>query len=713
MATLQSIRSKGPLLLIVIGLALLAFILGDAWKILRPNQNVQNVGSVDGKSISAIEFQEELEKYTSVVKFSMGINDLNEEENNQIKDEVWSTMIRRKILDKEASSLGLQVTDAEIRDVIVKGTDPILANTPFNNAEGQFDYDYLKSFLAGYFDMDRSMLGAEELSYYDNIYNYWLFVEDNIKSTLLYKKYVSLVTAGLISNPIAAQNSYDNRSKRADVLMFSLPYSSISDDDVNVTSADLKKAYQNIKELVFNYAENRDIVYIDYEIEPSEADVEALRAEMNEITTQLEEVEGDYSSLVRRSGSLVNYSEVARTANALPEDVVERLDSVKVGGVFGPYYNGQDNSYNVFKLLSQENTFDSVQFRMIQVSFGGAEIDNEKVADSIYTAIKNGADFEEVAAQYAQTGAAQWISSDVYESSAISGDNALYINKLYSMNKGELANLKVTGANLIIKVLDKKSPVKKYSTVVIKRQPEFSEETSNEAYNRLSAFVGANPTVEQLKENAENSDFRLLYYPSFQSYNNNVAGVAKSHEALRWVFTAKEGEVSRIYEVGTNNDHLLVAGVEKINPQGYASIEDAKVTVYSEALKDKKFEELSKKLKDIKSVADAKAIPGIMIDTVEYVNFTTPAYIANLFSNEPALGPCVLDLDREVFSVPVKGLGGAFVAEKISPDTSAGEFDREAEDARLETLASRQIANSILTELYFQANIVDERYKIF
>jgi len=712
MATLQSIRSKGPLLLIVIGLALLAFILGDAWKIIRPNQSVQNVGSVDGKNITAIEFQEELEKYTSVVKFSMGINDLNEDQNNQIKDEVWSTMIRRRILDKETSALGLQVTDEEVREVIMKCTDPILANTPFNDNDGNFDYDYLKTFLASYLEMDRSMVGAEEMAYYDNIYNYWLFVEDNIKSTLLYQKYVSLVTACLISTPVASQNSFDNRTKRADVLMFSLPYSSVSEEEVKVTESDMKKAYSNIKELLYNYAESRDIVYIDYQIEPSQADIDALRAEMNEIATQLEETEGDYASFVRRSSSLVNYSEVARTENALPYDVVERLDSVKVGGVFGPYYSEIDNTYNVFKLLSQENSFDSIQYSLIQISTGSEE-QNQKTADSIYTVLKGGADFAEVAAQYAQTGAAQWISSDVYEASALSGDNALYINKLYSMNKGELANLKVTGANLILKVLDKQIPVKKYNTVVVKRQPEFSDETSNAAYNSLSAFVGANPTVEQLKANAEDSDFRLLYYPGFQSYNNNVAGVAKSHEALRWAFSAKEGEVSRIYEVGSYNDHLLVVAVEKINPQGYASLESAKAQVASEALKEKKFEVLSKKLAGINSVADAKAVPGIQIDTVEYVNFTTPAYISNLFANEPALGPSVLNLDREVFTAPVKGVGGAFVAEKISPNTEVGEYDKEAEDARIETIASRQIANQILTELYYQANIVDERYKVF
>ena len=120
MATLQKIRSKGPLLLIVIGIALLAFILGDAWRLIRPNQGVQYIGSIDGKKISAMDFQNELESYSEVVRFSTGLQDFTEEQNNQIKDEVWSVLVRRTIIEKETEAIGLKVTDAEIRKLLLR-----------------------------------------------------------------------------------------------------------------------------------------------------------------------------------------------------------------------------------------------------------------------------------------------------------------------------------------------------------------------------------------------------------------------------------------------------------------------------------------------------------------------------------------------------------------------------------------------------------------
>ncbi|MBR2396993.1 MAG: SurA N-terminal domain-containing protein [Bacteroidaceae bacterium] len=246
MATLQTIRSKGPLLLIIIGLAMLAFILGDAWKIIRPNQGIQYVGTIAGEDITAMDFQDELQVYTDVVKFANQIQDLTEEDQNSLKDEVWATMVRNRILEKEANAIGLTVTDAEVRDVIERGTDPMLARTPFNNAEGAFDADLLKDFLAFYSEIDAETVSAQEYEYYRSMYNYWLFIEKNIKSDLLYSKYSALVNGAIISNPVAAQDAFNNRIMRADVLMAILPYSSLGDDEAKVTTSDLKAVYNEL-----------------------------------------------------------------------------------------------------------------------------------------------------------------------------------------------------------------------------------------------------------------------------------------------------------------------------------------------------------------------------------------------------------------------------------------------------------------------------------
>ena len=711
MATLQKIRSKGPLLLIVIGLAMLAFILGDAWKIIRPTQGIQYVGIIAGEDISAKEFQQELEIYTDVVKFANQIQDLTEEQQNSLKDEVWSTMVRERILQKEAEGLGLMVTDAEIKDVLERGTDDMLVSTPFSGEDGRFDIDVLRSFIAFYKELDAQTISAEEYEYYSSMYNYWLFVEKNIKSNLLYSKYTALLNASVLSNPVAALNSFNNRIMRADVLMASLPYSLVADADANVTASDLKNVYNENKPALYNYSENRDIVYIDVEITPSDADRKAQFEEMNEIVSQLESDIDDYASFLRRSGSEETYSEVARSAKNLPIDVAMRLDSVKEGQVYGPYYYSGDDSYNAFKLIATVQGYDSIQFSIMQV-FGDDETAQTNRTDSILKALKKGADFAEIAAKYGQTAAQQWLVADLYEPAAVTGDNAVFFSKLNSMKKGEVASLEFSGSTIVFKVFETKTPLTKYSTAVVKRPAEFSEETSNAAYDKLSAFLSVNSTVDQIKENAEDAGFHLLFYPNFQNYSHVVPGVAKSTEALRWAFEAQEGEVSRIYEVGDANDHLLVVGVEKIHPLGYRSLEDATPVLSLKALNNKKYDILKKQLAG-KSMEELKNVEGIQIDTILSVNFNNDAFISSIYSNEATVGPSVFNLEQNELSVPMKGSNCVFVAEKITPDSYSAEFDVQSEELRVRTISSSRIMNGLLEELYYKAKVVDNRYKIF
>ena len=712
MATLQTIRSKGPLLLIIIGLAMLAFILGDAWKTIRPNQGIQYVGTIAGEDITAMDFQDELQVYTDVVKFANQIQDLTEEDQNSLKDEVWATMVRNRILEKEANAIGLTVTDAEVRDVIERGTDPMLARTPFNNAEGAFDADLLKDFLAFYSEIDAETVSAQEYEYYRSMYNYWLFIEKNIKSDLLYSKYSALVNGAIISNPVAAQDAFNNRIMRADVLMAILPYSSLGDDEAKVTTSDLKAVYNELKPALYNYAESRDIVYIDYEILPTQSDREALLTEMNEIVDQLEGEVDDYASFLRRSGSVVSYSEVARSAKNLPEDVAERIDSVKVGGVFGPYYNEDEDTYNAFKYIAKVAGYDSIQYSMIQVVMDDQDA-AAKRADSIVTAAsKRGADFAAIAQNYGQAAPEQWIAADSYEPAALNGDNALFINTLNNMKKGEVTKIDITGGILVIKVIDQKTPLTKYDLAIVKRPVEFSEETSNAAYNKFNAFLAQNTTVEDLRNNAEDSDFRLLYYPNFESFNHTVGGVAKSREALRWAFGAQEGEVSRLYEVGNANDHLLAVGVEKIHPRGTRSLADATASLTLRAINNKKFDILKDKLAG-KSLDEIKAIEDVHIDTIKSQNFNNDAFIASIYSNEPTVGPSVFNLQQNELTVPMKGQSCVFVAAKITPDSYSAEFDSKSEQLRTRSMASSRIMGSLLEELYYQAKVVDNRYKIF
>ena len=135
MATLQTIRSKGPLLVIVIGLALFAFIAGDAWKILQPHQGKQDAGEVNGNTLSAKDYQKMVDEFSEVIKLTNGLNSLSEDQLTNIKDQVWSTYVTNELIAAEAKKLGLKVTDKELQAIIDEGTNPLLMQTPFRNPQ--------------------------------------------------------------------------------------------------------------------------------------------------------------------------------------------------------------------------------------------------------------------------------------------------------------------------------------------------------------------------------------------------------------------------------------------------------------------------------------------------------------------------------------------------------------------------------------------------
>jgi peptidyl-prolyl cis-trans isomerase D len=201
--------------------------------------------------------------------------------------------------------------------------------------------------------------------------------------------------------------------------------------------------------------ETRDIKYIDVLVTPSEQDRADLLNEVTEYAGQLASAT-ELASFIRSTGSTVAFPEVAINKEVYPSDIAGRIDSVKIGEVFGPYYNQADDSYNVMKVLAKEAIADSIQFRQIQVFAETAE-KTQTLADSIYTALKGGANFEEVAKIYGQTGESSWLTARNYEGATMAAENVKYVKTLIESNKNEMTNLNLGQVNLIVQVLDKKA----------------------------------------------------------------------------------------------------------------------------------------------------------------------------------------------------------------------------------------------------------------
>lgn len=712
MATLQTIRSKGPLLVIVIGLALFAFIAGDAWKILQPHQGKQDVGEVNGKTLSAQEYQQMVDELSEVIKLTNGLNSLNEDQLTNIKDQVWNTYVTNEVIANEAKKLGLQVTKAELQAVINAGSHPLLMQTPFRNPQtGAFDKDMLKKFLVDYANLDANKMPAQYVEYYQKMGNFWNFIEKTLSETLLAEKYQNLIGKSLISNPVAAEDAFNARTEQTDMLLAAVPYSSISDSTITVSKEEIKKLYDSKKESFKQPVETRNIKYVDVRVVPSDADRKAVQEEVTEYTNQLISTTKDYVSFVRSTGSTIAYSDIPVSKSALPNDVASRLDSTSVNEVYGPYYNQTDDSYNAFKIVAKVSAPDSIQFRQIQV-YADTDEKTTELADSIYNALKTGADFAEVAKKYAQTGEATWINARGWEGTTVDADNATLINALIEQPVSEISNLKIGQSNIILQVMNKKQMQDKYKVAIVKCPVEFSKETYNDTYNKFSQFVAQSTTIEALEKNAEENGYTVLPRMNFRSDEHYVGGVKSTREALKWVFDAKEGEVSPLYECG-ENDHLMVVALETINPAGYTNINQVSDMLRSEIIRDKKAEKIMAEMKGFNTLAQVKGMKDAVSDSVKHVTFSAPAYISVTRASEPVISAVASKTAVNTTSAPIKGNAGVYMIQVYNKNKNAETLDSKAEQATLVNMISRYAPQQCIYELREKNEIVDKRYLFF
>lgn len=718
MATLQKLRNMGPLLVIFVGLALFAFIAGDAWRLFQSDSMEATVGTVDGEKLSAEDFQELYNECENAQRmFKMTDPRLSNEQKTAafteaelayIKEEAWGVFTQLAIAEKQAKELGITVTNEEIMDILNNNSSMYLNSIyhPFRTEAG-FSTDDLNAVIAAHSQMMKD--GTNYDSNLAALYSCWKYMEKRIKLEALTNKQVKLIENATIANPVLAKKNFEMNDNAFNLEVAAFPYTSVADSLVNISDKEIEDYYKANKDYFYEQTqETRDIKYISVKINASDSDKQELLAQMNEYANELKSGSKEYERIVRSAQGELEYNDLFWTKEAFPEDIQVRIDQAQVNEVVGPYLNPSDNSYNVFTITEKSVAPDSLLIRAIVVNSQSSE---EVVAttDSLLNLLNNKADFKEVAKNYAHVDSLWMTSKEFYAVGII--DNAEAQKAIYNAKAGvySTADFKTIPGKLIYQVINKKGKNDVYNLAVIKKEIAFSSETYDMAYNKLSQFIADCKNVEDINSKAMANGYRVQKMNDLNASVKNINNIPQSYSVVKWALAEdrKAGDFSNIEECG--NEYLLFAVVTRVNPKGYIAL-DKEINNFGTKLSDviKNRLVLDKKAEIITSELSGKDFNAIknnnkaQVAKVNMVEFKKPTNIPNLNVDEPVISVAAAKMAVGEVSEPIKGDNGVYVITVLGKNAKNGIFDAKKENEYI-------LSNG---GMYEYANIVGQLFQM-
>jgi peptidyl-prolyl cis-trans isomerase D len=573
----------------------------------------------------------------------------------------------------------------------------MMNNQMFFNENGQFDVNIVKQFIA--------MLDSEEASqniHYEQLRlyrNYWRYWEHVVKTNRLQEKYTNLLNAALVINPLEAKYAYESSKTSADVVYAMKNYFAIADSTINVTDAEIKARYNEKKEQ-FKQKQSADVKYIVVDIKPSTEDFAEVEKWINDLKAEFTTTE-EIADIVN-SNSDVQYRGENLVKEQIDADFQEFAFSGKAGDVMGPIF--VNNTYKMARIVENNiSSIDSVNLSNMYLRRETAEA-TQALADSIMDAVKNGANFAELAKTHsllqnaANGGEIGWVSEMGLEKKIATPAFSTPAKGMFQVKEGNDINL------FFVNELGKN--VVKARVAVIARTVDATSRTQAELYNKLKQFIVDNNTIEKLEAEAANNGYVVMSAASIDINATAINNVQKAREVVRWVFENKEGVVSDIFEV---ENQIIAVAVDKHNAEGYRSIESVRPQLLAELRKEKKGDALVAEMNG-KTMAQL-ASEGFRVDTVRNINFAST--YAGSIGNEPSLFARVAGAEVEKESAPIKGNTGAYIFKVISREESAKPYNEKEEMVMLETRENYMNQYLLIEALKEAANIEDMRYKYY
>lgn len=704
MATLEKIRSKGVLLVVVVGLALLAFIVGDFLKEGSTyfNKSKETVAKIVGEDINIKDYSALIDQMSEVYKIETGKSELNEEMMTQLRQSVWESMVNEKILNAEAKKLGLTVSKDELSDRLIgNNIHPlILQRRAFAGENGQFSRPQLVQFLNS---LEEAPANQEMKQQIEKAKSYWMFWEKTVKNSILQEKYNALISKSVTANSIDAKMSFNDRKTSVDVSYVVQPYFLVPDSVVKVSSSEISDRYKKQKEQ-YKQDANCGFNYVSFDIKPMKEDYKEAENWINKLSAEFKTTE-DVAGLVNSNSDIMydgkNYSE-----KSVPVNLKDFAFNGKTGDVYGPSF--MNDTYTMARVMqSGIMQSDSVKLRHIFLVTKDAA-----KADSLVAAIRGGADFGELAKKYsavkqtaANGGEIGWLQE------GMQGVEKEITANAFNKSKNEVFTIKNAQGVQIMQVEDKTAPRRKVKLAILERKVVPSSKTYSKIYNDAKQFA-----VDLKSDNFEKraKEKGYIVHPATEILQtlDKVADIPQSRKIIQWAFKSSKNDVSDVFDCGTK---FVVAMTTEVNKKGYRSIDKVTDQLKAEIIKDKKADMMIKNLSaELTKNSTLEGLAVFLKDSVKTakaVNFASYQFGAAGFEPTVIGKSTVIAMGK--VSAPIKGNAGVYVVLTSNKQVNPQPLNIKMEEMQLNSRMSYSMPYMIIQDMKDKADIVDNRLNFF
>ena len=637
MASLQRIRNHGALLIAIVGLAMLAFILGDFLNSGSSffNRSRENVGVIEGQKIHYTEYEAAKDQLTEVYKIESGRSDFDEDTHTQIRNQVWNMLMLDHTLRAQAEKIGMDITADELSELCIGENvhQIIRARRAFADENGQFNRQAVINLLQA---INQDGEDAEQNANLQQAKTYWMYWEKAVRISYLQEKYTTLLQHLLKANSLEAEFAFNNREKGVSAEYVMQPYFTVADSLVSVSESDIKKLYKQHK-AQYKQTPNRAIKYVAFDIVPSEADFKAAQELMNNLQEEFKTTED--VSLVVNTNSDIMYDGRDFSEETVPAQFKEFAfaKGAKAGDCTEILF--ENNTYSMARIMQAGYSMpDSVELKAIVEDGEDQELGWFKATD---------------------------LPKNIAE-------------KALAGKRGEKFTVAQGMGEQTYEILDIAKPTPKVKLAILAREVTPSSKTYASIYNEAKQFIVANKDAEALEAAAQEKGMAVVPQFNLTATTDKVGQLKASRPIVRWAFEAKEGQVSDVFECG---QQFIVAALTEVNDGEFRSLESVRAELSYEATNNAKAAYIIKSLKGVENLDEAAKIMGQKIQSVERISLAD-SRLGNA-GMEPAVIGKALAMGENALSEPIQGKTGVFMVKTGAANNAADELNVEAEKAQL------------------------------